>query len=48
MVVSLSLDDVKVWADGSSWIDEVRGTWNDLFREYTLQPDFGRILMYQL
>jgi hypothetical protein len=35
-------------ADVSSWIDEIRGTWDDLFREYTLQPDLGRILMYQL
>ena len=35
-------------ADGSPWINEVRRTGNDLFREYTLKPDFGRLLMYQL
>jgi hypothetical protein len=39
---------VRRRADGSSWIDEIRRTGNDLFREYTSYPDLSEILMHQL
>jgi len=38
MVVSSPLDIQGGLADDSSWIDEIRGTWDDLFRKSTLSP----------
>jgi hypothetical protein len=36
---------VRRGADGSSWIDEVRRTGDDLFREYSSLSDIRRILI---